>query len=144
MRTCATYDDVSLVIRLYDLRREERMRDARRWFAANFRLRTLEEFQKLYPPGSETHESFRQVTTYWEMVASFLSAGVLNKQLFFESGRELLFVWERVRDVVPAIRESHQDPAWMKNLEQAAESFIEWMNETSPGAYEPFSARVRG
>jgi hypothetical protein len=27
---------------------------------------------------------------------------VLNAELFYQSGRELLFVWERVRDIVPS------------------------------------------
>ena len=48
------------------------------------------------------------VTTYWEMVASFLTSGVLNAELFYQSGRELLFVWERVRDIAAGVREKYQ------------------------------------
>ena len=33
-KTCATYDDVNLVIRLYELRREEKLLEARAWFAS--------------------------------------------------------------------------------------------------------------
>ena len=61
--------------------------------------------QALCPPGSEPNASYRMVTTYWEMVASFYS-GVLNAELFYQSGREMLFVWERVRDIVPTPRAS--------------------------------------
>jgi len=32
----ATYDDANLILRLYELRREEKLRQAREWFAANF------------------------------------------------------------------------------------------------------------
>ena len=35
-KTCATYDDVDLVFRLYELRREEKLREAREWFASSF------------------------------------------------------------------------------------------------------------
>ena len=49
----ATYDDVNLVIRLYELRRDERLREARRWFAASFKAKTLDEFHALCPIGSE-------------------------------------------------------------------------------------------
>ena len=49
----ATYDDVNLILRLYDMRREEKMRAARTWFVANFRPKTMAGFNHLCPPGSE-------------------------------------------------------------------------------------------
>ena len=140
----ATFDDVKLVLKLYDMRREPRLRDARAWFTASFKVKTMEEWSALCPPGSEANASFRMVTSYWEMVGSFLTSGVLNAVLFYQSGRELLFVWERVRDLVPKFREHNKNPLEWKNLEQAAEAFIVWWTAQAPGAYEAFSKRVRG
>jgi hypothetical protein len=140
----ATYDDVNLILRLYEIRRDDRMREARRWFAASFKVKTFDDFTRLCPPGSEPNASYRMVTTYWEMVASFLTSGPLSPELFYHSGRELLFVWERVRDIVPAIRESSKHSRELKNLEDAATGYIVWWNAQSPGAYEAFSKRVRG
>jgi hypothetical protein len=140
----ATYDDVTLILQLYEMRREARLREARRWFTASFKPKTYEDFAALCPPGSEPNASYRMVTTYWEMVASFLTSGVLNPELFYQSGRELLFVWERVRDIVPSIRDIVQSPRELKNLEEAATAFISWWKQQSPGAYEAFSKRVRG
>jgi hypothetical protein len=140
----ATYDDVNLVIRLYELRRDERLREARRWFAASFKVKTLDEFQALCPPGSEPNESYRMVVTYWDMVASFLTSGVVNQELFFQSGGELLFVWERMRDLVPQLRQANKNPIQYRNLEQAAGAFIQWWNKQAPGAHEAFSTRIRG
>ncbi len=140
----ATYDDVNLVIKLYELRREERLRDARRWFAASFKVKTFDEFTTLCPAGSDPNASYRMVVTYWEMVASFLTSGVLNAELFYQSGRELLFTWERVRDIVPSLRETYKHPRELKNLEDAATAYIGWWNQHVPGAYDAFSARVRG
>ena len=144
MDRTATYDDVNLVLRLYDMRREERMREARQWFASSFKVKTLEEFNTLCPPGSDANASYRMVTTYWEMVASFITGGVLNEALFFESGRELLFVWERLRDLVPELRKSAKDLAGFRNMELAATAYIKWWNARAPEAYGAFSARVRG
>ena len=144
MQTRATYDDARLIIELYETRREERMRKARAWFAGSFRPKTLDDFAALCPPGSDENASYRMVTTYWEMVASFVTTGVLNQELFFQSGRELLFVWERVRDVVPAIREAYNHPRELKNLEEAATAYIAWWNAHAPGAYDAFTKRVRG
>ena len=140
----ATYDDVNLIMRLYDMRREERLREARKWFAASFKVNTFDDFNKLCPPGSEPNASYRMVTTYWEMVASFLTSDVLHAELFYQSGRELLFTWERVRDIVPAIREAFKHPRELKNLEDAATAYIAWWNAHAPGAYDAFSRRVRG
>jgi hypothetical protein len=84
------------------------------------------------------------VVTYWDMVASFLTSGVVNQELFFQSGGELLFVWERLRDVVPQLREANNNPQQFKNLEQAAGAFVQWWNKQAPGAYDAFSKRIRG
>jgi hypothetical protein len=139
-----TYDDVKLVLRLYDMRREPRMREARRWFTGSFKAKSLDDFNALCPSGSEQHASYRMVTTYWEMVASFITSGVLNEELFFQTGRELLFCWERVRDLVPHVRALYKNPIELRNLEAAAKGYIKWWNKQAPGAYEAFSRRVRG
>jgi hypothetical protein len=141
---CATYDDVNLILRLYDMRREERMREARRWFVSEFHCRTLEDFNKKCPPGSGMNESFRMVVSYWDMVASFIVCGVLQKEIFFESNRELLLVWERIRDLVPQYREMTKDPKSWSNFETVANSYIEWLNGRGPDVYSAFSKRVRG
>lgn len=144
MQTTATYDDVNLILKLYDMRREDKLRAARAWFAANFKVKTLDEFQKLCPPGTDANASYRMVVTYWEMVASFITAGVLHRELFYQSGRELLFCWERVRDLLPHIRDAYTNPNELKNLESAAHAYIAWWHTQAPGAYEAFSKRVRG
>ncbi len=138
-----TVDDANLILRLYELRREPRMREARAWFARSFRAGTYEEFMRLCPPGSEENASFRMVSTYWDMVASFITSGVLHAGLFFESQRELLLVWEKVRELAAALRERNKNPAGLKNLEDAANAYIHWMNERAPGHYEVFAANVR-
>jgi hypothetical protein len=84
------------------------------------------------------------LTSYWEMVASFITNGVLNEELFFQSNREFLFVWERVRDVLPELRKAFASPIELKNLETIAEAYVQWWNQRAPGAYEAFSKRVRG
>lgn len=140
----ATFDDVNLILKLYEMRRDARMRDARKWFAASFRPKSYEELLASCPPGSDQNASYRMVTSYWEMVSSFVTNGVLNAELFFQSGRELLFCWERLRDLVPAVRKANNNPIEWKNLEEVATRYIEWWTAQAPGAYEAFSTRVRG
>ena len=65
-----TYDDVNLILRLYEARREDKLRTAREWFAQNFRFHTMEEYNRGCPPGSSMNAYARMVMSYWDMVAS--------------------------------------------------------------------------
>src|ERR1700677_2865901 len=118
-----TYDDVNLILRLYELRREEKLREARAWFVANFKVKTLAEVNALCPPGSEANAYFRQSISYWEMVASFITSGVLNEELFFQNTRELLLFWLRLKPIVNELRTAFTDPDAWKNLETVGEAY---------------------
>jgi hypothetical protein len=140
----ATYDDVNLVLKLYELRREEKLRGARAWFASNFKCKSMADFAQLCPPGSEANAFMRQVSSYWEMAASFVTAGVLNDELFFQSNRELLFVWLRMEPIIAELRAAFKDANFLKNLETVAINYAEFLNRTSPEAFHAFKARVGG
>jgi len=140
-----TYDDVNLILKLYELRREKKMREARTWFVANFKCKTLADFGQLCPAGSDSNASFRQVSSYWDMCASFVNAGVLNADLFFVNTRELLLCWIRVSPVIGELRTAFGDPNYMGNLEKAGKACAEWLTRTSgAAAYEGFVKRVGG
>jgi len=138
----ATYDDVNLLLRLYELRREDKMRTARSWFVANFKPKSMAEYGQICPPGSEPNAFSRQVVSYWDMVASFITEGVLNDELFFQSNRELLLVWIRIEPILAEVRAAFHDSGYMKNLEKVAKSYVQYLERTSPGAYQGFKARV--
>ncbi|HUU32521.1 MAG TPA: hypothetical protein VMW48_00595 [Vicinamibacterales bacterium] len=139
-----TYDDANLILRLYEMRRDDRMREARAWFTAHFRPKKWEELAVLAPPGSGENASYRMVISYWDMVASFVATGVLNQELFFQSGRELLLVYERMRPVLSGVREAYKDPSYMANLERVGLEFAAHMRAQSPDAYEAFVKRIAG
>jgi hypothetical protein len=140
----ATYDDVNLILKLYDMRREERLRAARVWFTTNFKVKTLAEFNQLCPVGSESNAFARQVMTYWDMVGSFVSSGVLDRDLFFQSGRELLFVWTRLEPFIAEWRGAVKDPNFLEHLEAVGRSFAEYYRHRNQEAYDAFVKRVRG
>lgn len=145
MQSPPTYDDATLVLKLYDMRREERLRKARAWFLGNFKgVTSIEQFQKLCGPGTDENASFRMVTTYWDMAGSFVTSGILNEGLFYESGRELLVVWERTRDYVSAFRQANNDSTYLRNLEVVGNSFANRYKKASPEGYEAFVKRIRG
>ena len=137
-----TYDDANLILRLFELRREDKMREARAWFTGHCYAETARELMEKYPMGSEESRMMRMVVTYWEMVASFLNSGVLNKELFYDNGREMLLVWFRLKHLVPEMREMFQDQSVYKNLEAACRDFAEYIDRQSPGAAASFEKRV--
>lgn len=73
------------------------------------------------------------------MVASFVTAGVLNEDLLFQNTRELLLFWIRMKPVVNDIRAAYKDPNAWKNLETVAEMYSRYMGQE---AFEAFAARV--
>lgn len=138
-----TYDDANLILRLYEMRREERMRQARAWFTAKCKVKSYDELLKLAPGGSEENASVRMVTSYWDLAASFMTSGVLNKELFFQSGRELLLVWERVRVYLPSMREAYQDPNYLQHLETIGNEFADYFKKQDKTAYAAFLKRIK-
>ena len=144
MTSKPTYDDANLILRLYEMRREDRMRRARAWFTSQFKVKSWDELQKLAPGGSDENASYRMVVTYWDMVASFITSGVLHRDLFFQSGRELLLVWERMRDVLPEVRHHYKDPQFWPHLETVGNEFAEHFKKRSPEGYEAFLKRIKG
>src|SRR5687767_1922073 len=143
MTSRPTSDDANLILRLYEMRREDRMRRARAWFTGNFKVKTWEELQKLAPGGSDENAFYRMVVTYWDMVASFVTSGVLHKELFFQSGRELLLVWERLRDVLLQIRDVYKDPLLYQHLEIVGTEFAAYFKGRSGEGYDAFIKRIK-
>jgi hypothetical protein len=137
----ATYDDVKLLLQLYEMRREEKLRAARAWYVTNFKPKNMEEMAKIAGPGTDGNASFRQSISYWEMVASFVTAGVLNEELLFQNTRELLLFWLRIKPVVNDVRAAFKDPNAWKNLETVAEGYARYLG---PESYAAFAARVAG
>jgi len=141
MKSTPTYDDANLILKLYDLRREEKLRAARKWVGAMPALTTRDEWLKLCPPGSEENAYFRMVTTYWEMASSFVITGVLNRELFYRANNlELLVVWEKIKRFVPEQRAFIKDPLRYRQMEEVAEGFVAFLNENAPGFYENWAA----
>jgi len=138
----ATYDDANLILRLYELRREEKMRAARSWFASNFKPKSMEDVNKLAAPGTTEHAYMRQASTYFEMIASFITSGVLNKELYFQSGGELLLTYIRLRPVLSAMREANKNPQMYRNLETIGEDYLAWYDSKGPGTKDAVFARM--
>ena len=143
MKSQATYEDANLILRLYDLRREEKLRAARKWFGSIRPFNSREDFLRVCPIGSDENAYFRMVTTYWEMASSFVAVGILDRELFYRANNmELLFVWEKIKRMVPELRAVNNDVLRYRQMEEVAGGFIEYLNQKAPGFYENWSAGI--
>jgi len=89
----ATAADAELILKLYDLRREPRMRQARQWVMHEFNPKNLDELLAVQRDfGSDQNQMWRQVIGYWEMAAALVLHGALDRELFLESNGENLFL----------------------------------------------------
>jgi hypothetical protein len=136
----ATYQDAELILKLYDMRREDRMRAARAWFVGNFSAASMAELMEKYPPGTDHNAYYRMVGSYWDMAASFVVRGILHEDLFFENSGEMLIVWEKMRDLIADMRRVRKNPLLFRNLEKTATRYIEWLNKQAPEAYDGIRA----
>jgi hypothetical protein len=133
-----THEQANLLLRLYELRREARMRQARSWFIAQFEAATPEESVQKYPFGGEENASLRMVVTYWEMAAGLVNRGLIDDEMFFENSMEAWIVWEKVKALVPIQRTASKNPVYLLQLESFAKRFEAWRERVAPGAIEAF------
>ena len=103
---CATGADAQIILQLYDLRRDTEMRKARHFIAAEFWPESAEDTLRIareYPSPENTW--LRQVTSYWEMAASFVLRGALHEGLFFDASGEMYCVYAKFRPFLTEIRQ---------------------------------------
>lgn len=92
----ATAADAELVLRLYELRREETLRKARKFMGFDFDPKNVDEL-RVVSRGRGTQENayWRQVMSYWEMAASLVLRGALDADLYLDSNGEGLFLYAK-------------------------------------------------
>jgi hypothetical protein len=128
-----THEQAHLILRLYDLRREPRLREARAWFVANFDAQSLEEVGQKCPPGSEANASMRMAITYWDMAAGMANRGLVDDEMFFGNAGEGFLVYDRIRDVLPVMRTAFQNPHLWGQLEAFGKRMEAWQEKRAPG-----------
>ena len=109
------HDDADLILKLYDLRREKTMREARQWFFT-FNPQSPKDFMDVLT--GENSGLFRMVTSYWDMAASFVNNGAIDAQMFNDANGEHLFVYAKMEPFLPALREQSGNPDYLAHLER--------------------------
>lgn len=109
------HHDAELILKLYELRREPVMREARNWFFT-FNPQKTEDF--LDAVTSDKSNYYRMVISYWDMAASFVNNGAIDAQMFNDANGEHLFVYSRMEPFLADLRRETGNPDFLAHLEK--------------------------
>ena len=101
-QTSSPYESATLLIRLYELRRETTMREARNWYVRSFHPATAEEVLQTLSGPNSAH--FRMVTSYWDMACSFVLNGAIDEKMFLDVNGEQNVVYAKIEPFIDGYR----------------------------------------
>ena len=109
------HHDAELILKLYELRRDPVMREARNWFFT-FNPQKPEDF--LDAVTSDKSNYYRMVTSYWDMAASLVNNGAIDAQMFNDANGEHLFVYSKMEPFLADLRRETGNPDFLAHLEK--------------------------
>jgi hypothetical protein len=104
-----------LIMKLYDLRREATMREARNWFVSFFPESSDDLIKTMIDPKTSAY--FRMVVTYWDMAAGFVNHGAIDREMFCDSNSEFIVVFSKIEPFLAEFRDALGSPDYLKGLE---------------------------
>ena len=109
-------ESADLILKLYDLRREAKMREARNWIFSFNPTSADEYFQTMMDP--EVGGYLRMVTSYWDMAASFVNHGAIDAEMFNDTAGEHVMLFAKIEPILGELREKFQNPKAFAHLEK--------------------------
>jgi len=134
MKDAPDHLDADLILKLYDLRREESLRAAREKLAAEFWPRNAKEAVAVLALDHPLNRAYRQVSTYWEMVYRMARHGIIHGDFLVENNAEGLLLFARVEPYLTEIRaassaRSFQSAEWVAREVPMGRAIAEHMRE---------------
>ncbi len=108
-------DEGQLILKLYELRREEVMRKARDWYFREFAPTSLADVTRAMFSQNSGH--LRMVLTYWDMAAALVNNGAISLEFFNDANGEHVGVFSKIEPLLPEMRQAYA-PEFLVNLEK--------------------------
>jgi hypothetical protein len=108
-------EEAALILRLYELRREPVMREARNWYFREFNPQSFADFSATL--FSEHSGHLRMVISYWDMAAALVNNGAISLELFSDSNGEHIGVFSKVEPYIAEFRAQY-GPQFAANFEK--------------------------
>lgn len=116
-----TVQAASVLLKLYELRTEPTLRQARAWFAFEFHPTTARDVLGTWLGPGHMSAPYRMVTTYWDMAASLVVQGAIPADMFNEANTEHVALFAKLRPFLPEVRSATKYPDYLRNLERVVE-----------------------
>jgi hypothetical protein len=129
-------DEAGLILKLYELRREDTMRQGRTWYFREFFPESIADFDAAM--FSEHSGHLRMVTTYWDMVAALVNNGAISLDLFTQTNSEHIGVFAKIEHLLPEIRAAYS-PGFAAQLEKLIDASPDGRKQTE-GARQRLNA----
>jgi hypothetical protein len=110
-----------LILKLYELRRETVMREARSYVGGKFLPQSATEFVELVSAGDRNTGFILQVYGYWDMVGAFVSSGALDAGLVYDTCQEKYFQYAKIQPYLAEFREKMKLPEFLISIERVVE-----------------------
>lgn len=112
-------DSATLILKLFELRREPLLREARAWFLRDFDPQTLEE--ALAHAGGARNDWFRMVMSYWDMAASLVVHKAIDADMFRAVNTEMVATFAKVQPFIDDIRRISKIPEFARHMQTVIE-----------------------
>ncbi|HSE30689.1 MAG TPA: hypothetical protein VLA93_03835 [Pyrinomonadaceae bacterium] len=106
--------EADLILKLYELRRESVMREARSWFFT-FNPKSTDDFIDVLTSDKSAY--YRMVTSYWDMAASLVNNGAIDAQMFNDANGEHVFIYAKLEPFLAGLR-AQGNPQFLVHLEK--------------------------
>ena len=113
-----TTQAAGLMLKLYELRTEAALRQARSWFAFEFHPSSARDVLSTWlGPGHES-APYRMVTTYWDMAASLVVQKAIPAEMFNAANTEHIALYAKLRPFLAEVRATTKYPDYLASVEQ--------------------------
>ncbi len=113
--------EAELILKLYELRREAVMREARAYVGGDFLPLSVDDLVRIVS-GSDRHAQFvLQVYGYWDMVAAFVLHGALSADLVYGTCQEMYFQYAKIQPYLVDFRSAMRLPEFLSSLERVVD-----------------------
>lgn len=109
------FESAQLNLKLFELRREPVLREARDWFLRSFHPETVDELMAAV--RSERNASFRMVIGYWDMAASLVTTGAIGADAFRAAHSEIFGTFSKIEPFLAEMRRTISEPDFCKHVE---------------------------
>jgi hypothetical protein len=130
-----------LLLKLYELRTEPALRQARSWFAFEFHPSSTRDVLATWLGPGYASAPYRMVTTYWDMAASLVVHGAISAEMFNAANTEHIALYAKLRPFLAEIRATTKYPDYLSNVERVVSALPD--TEERIAIFERYLGRQR-